>query len=736
MSLNRFLKYINLLIAAAVATLLALVYWVAWRPLPQTRGEMTAPVSAPVSVARDALGVPHIRAASIEDALFAQGFATAQDRFWQMDSLRRRAAGELAEVLGEAALESDRESRRLRLARIAEAQAAALPEADRRALSAYARGVNYYLETNRGRLGLEFALLGYDPRPWRVADSILAALEMFRTLTSSWRQELQKQLLLASGDKAKVEFLFPLRGGGEFLAGSNAWVISAARTATGKPLLANDMHLQLSMPAIWYMAHLEAPGLSVAGVALPGMPGIVAGHNQRFCWGITNLGFDVQDLYIEKLNPQNGLYLFDGRQEQARLERERLPVRGRAPEEFDNLVTRHGPIVAVENGSALALRWTAAEPARVRMPLIEINQAGNWREFRAALSGFPIGLNFVYADVDGNIGYQVAGLLPLRKNCAGDVPADGSTPACEWDGFIPFEELPSIFNPPSGIIVTANQNPFPPDYRYRVGGGFDPGYRSRRIAHLLMARQSWQAGEMLEVQNDVYSEFMHFLARQTVQACQSRAGGNQRLQEAAGILRGWDGQMEKDAAAPLIAALLYQHLRRMIAERASPGAAPAYRSSMAPAAVERLLRERPAGWFSDYEMLLTKALTDALEEGQRLQGGKPAKWKYGKANRLLIAHAVGGRLAAIGKYFNLGPVENSGGTTTVKAAGGTFGPSMRMVAAPADWDRSLLNLPSGQSGHIFSRHYKDQWDAYRAGRSFPLQFRQINATSVLRLSPR
>lgn len=736
MSLHRLLKYINLIIAAAAVTILALGYWFAWRPLPQTSGERKAPVSAPVTIARDALGVPHIRAASIDDALFAQGFVTAQDRFWQMDALRRRAAGELAEVAGEAALEMDRDARRLRLARIAAEQSRALAPADRQVLAAYARGVNYYIETNQGRLPLEFSVMRYDPRPWRLADSVLAGLEMFRTLTTSWKIEIQKQALSAGGDKAKVEFLFPVRTGGEFIPGSNAWVISGARTATGKPILACDMHLQLTIPSVWHMVHLQAPGLDVSGVALPGLPGVVVGHNDRIAWGITNLEFDVQDLYVEKLNPQTGRYTFEGREEQARLEREKLPVKGRAPEEFTNIVTRHGPVVALDGGTALALRWTAAEPGKFRLPLLDIGRAVNWREFRAALSTFPIGLNFAYADVDGNIGYQVAGLLPVRKNCAGDVPADGSTAACEWDGFIPFDELPSKLNPPSGMIVTANQNPFPAGYRYRVGGGFDPGYRSRQIAHLLSARALWRAQDMLAVQKDVYSAFTHFLARQAVAAYDERGRGNRSLGEPAEILRAWNGQMEKNLAAPMIASLLYQHLRRGVVERAAPGKALLYRGSMAPAVIERLLRERPKDWFDDYDSLLLKAFDDALEEGRRLQGDKAAKWSYGRYNRLKIAHPVGGQLPGVGKYFNIGPVENNGGTTTVKAAGNTFGPSMRMVADASDWDHSLLNLPTGQSGHVLSSHYKDQWDAYNAGRGYPMQFRGVQAKDVLILTPR
>ncbi|MBA0084995.1 MAG: penicillin acylase family protein, partial [Acidobacteria bacterium Pan2503] len=307
-----------------------LVYWYAWRPLPQRSGAIEAGVSQTVSVAFDALGEPHIRAASQDDALFVQGYVTAQDRLWQMDGLRRLAGGDLAEILGPAFLESDRVARRLRLRRVAEADYLNLPPPDRAVLAAYARGVNAFLSTHRDRLPVEFTLLGYQPQPWSAVDSILVALHMIRTLTTTWREELVKRAMLQSGDPKKVNLLFAVRAGNEAQPGSNAWAVTGAHTASGKPLLANDIHLDYGLPGVWYMTHLEAPGLDVVGVALPGAPGVIVGHNQRIAWGITNLQFDVQDLYIEQLNERTGQYLYQGHMEQARLERELIRVKGQS----------------------------------------------------------------------------------------------------------------------------------------------------------------------------------------------------------------------------------------------------------------------------------------------------------------------------------------------------------------------------------------------------------------------
>src|SRR5437762_1313297 len=278
---DRLLKYINTLIVIALAAALSLVYWYGYRPLPKTSGTVETYVSRNATVTRDGLGTPHIAADSLEDLLFAQGYATAQDRLWQMDSLRRLAGGELAEIVGRNAIDSDREARTLRMRHFAEEAARGMPTGDRAAMAAYTRGVNAFIETHRDKLPVEFTMLGYQPRPWTVVDCALIGFQMFRTLTTSWRDDLLKRNMLNSGDAAKVSFLFPPRTGREAQPGSNAWAIAGRLTASGKPILANDMHLEFSMPGIWYMAHLLAPGLNVAGVSLPGAPGLIVGQNER-----------------------------------------------------------------------------------------------------------------------------------------------------------------------------------------------------------------------------------------------------------------------------------------------------------------------------------------------------------------------------------------------------------------------------------------------------------------------
>ncbi|HVW83441.1 MAG TPA: penicillin acylase family protein [Bryobacteraceae bacterium] len=741
--MRRVLLVVNVLIALALIGAGAAFYWYLYRALPQTAGTIRTLVRQPVEVNRDRLGVPHIKAASIEDALFVEGYTVAEDRMWQMDILRRLSAGELSEVLGSVALEADRESRSLRLRRIAELQYASLSSADRALFAAYARGVNAYIDSHHGRYGFEFSAIGYDPRPWSTVDSLLIGLHMFRTLTNNWKTKLIKEQMLRTGDPEKVTQLFPVRGGLEILPGgdihpgSNAWAVSGKHTATGKPVLSNDTHLEFSNPGIWHMTHLQSPGLNTAGLELPGVPGVIIGHNDRIAWGVTNLGFETQDLYIERMDMRTGRYLFQNQVQQAQQERELILVKDRAPEQMQTWVTRHGPVFSTEQGRVLTLRWTAADPSIFHDVFFDIDKARNWDEFKTAISEFGgPGQNFVYADVDGNIGYHAAGKLPIRRDFFGDVPVDGSSGKYEWDGYIPFDELPQVYNPPSGFVVTANQNPFPPDFPYHVSGNFASRYRSRQILDMLVASgNKLKPEDDLRIEKDVYSGFQKFLARQVVAAYDKRGATNPVFTGAVAMLRTWDGQMDKDRPEPFITTLAFQYIRKAVAERASPGSSGIYDIQLSSAIIERILRERPGGWFADYNELLLRCFADAMEEGQRMQGADPKRWRWGKYMFIEIPHPVAGRIPLVGKYFNIGPEPMSGGSTTVKQTTRRLGPSERMDLSLANWDDSLLNIPIGESGHIASSHFKDEWDAYYNGRSFPMQFGRVESKGRVTFVP-
>ena len=739
MHLDRLFRYLNILIGIAVVAVLAGVYWYFWRPLPQTSGEIPAPLSAKVTVTRDSRGVPDITAQNEDDLFFTQGYTTAQDRLWQMDGLRRFAAGDLAEIVGPGAVESDRESRRLRMRRIAEAAYVTMPAKDRAQFAAYARGVNHFISTHRTSLPFEFAVLRYDPRPWSVVDSILISLYMYRSLTTTWPEKIVKRNLLVAGDADKINFLFPTRGGaevapgGDAQPGSNAWAIAGRLTASGKPLLSNDMHLEYSIPGIWFMVGLRMPGMHVAGVSLPGTPGVIVGHNDQIAWGVTNLHFDVQDLYIERIDERTGRYVYQGKLEQARAEREIIRVKGKDAIDQRYWVTRHGPIIA----DNLALRWTAAEPGIFEFPFIDVNRARNFDEFSKAFSRLPgPGQNVVYADRDGNIGYHAAGKLPIRRNYKGDVPVDGSTGEFEWDGYIPFDKLPSAFNPASGMVITSNQNPFPANYEFPVQGTFATSFRSNQIRNMLQARKSLKPEDDLKIQKDVFSGFHLMLAKALIAAVDKRQVKDAQVTDAVAMLRAWDGQMDKEESAPLIVQLAFQHLRKSVADVASPGNGALYETQMAPAPISRLLRERPDGWFHDYDEVLVRALVEGLEEGRRMQGSIIKKWFYGKYLRLTINHPVGHQLPLVNGYFDIGPVPASGSSTSVKQTTQHLGPSERFDADLSDWDKSLLNVTIGESGHVLSSHYRDQWNAYYSGTSFPMLFDHPEAKHTVTFVPR
>ncbi|HET9480106.1 MAG TPA: penicillin acylase family protein, partial [Pyrinomonadaceae bacterium] len=534
------------------------------RPAVQIKG-----LKERVTITRDERGIPYIDARSDEDLYFAQGYATAADRLWQMDLFRRTARGELAEVLGagpnNVALNQDKLHRTYGFAQAAEAEVAQASPKSLAVIEAYARGVNAYAASlDPKSLPPEFQLLQFNFRPWNPADSFIIAKIFFEALSDTWRLDIMRQALsslpeekrrallpeispldvLVVGKDTKVrpasarlqphsaplssEALAALAHNqavaasaldrigfyADGLAASNNWVVSGSRTVTGKPLLADDPHLRPSAPSIWHMVHLTAPGMRVAGITAPGVPGVIIGHNERIAWGFTNVGPDVQDVYIEKFDPENPRrYQTPQGWQDAVIRQEQIKVRkGVGSSEYDTVVhevtvTRHGPIIFQADGKRYALRWTALDPTKNRPDLsYGLNRARNWKEFKQSLETFTAPTqNIVYADVDGHIGYHAAGVVPIRKSGDGSVPYDGSTDAGEWTSYIPISKLPQLYDPPSGIIVTANQRIVGTDYPYFLTHSWATPYRARRIFDLLNEKQKHSIDDFRRIQGDVYS---------------------------------------------------------------------------------------------------------------------------------------------------------------------------------------------------------------------------------------
>ena len=778
---------ILLMLAAAVAGLW--FYAAARASLPQLEGSVRVAVSAPASVIRDAHAVPHITATNMPDLLFAQGYVTAQDRLWQMDMTRRYIAGELAEVLGPEYVKSDRYQRTLGMRQVAQRAAATASDTDRRLLEAYARGVNAYLDSHRQSLPVEFRVLGYEPRPWSPEDTFLIAcmfnemLNLFlmddmlareRVLArvppelgadlfpnSSWRdhppgvdgrpsvvdgnteQRPNTAPGAANGQRRTINDLFAVdhrpATGDRFAPGSNNWVLSGAHTLSGKPLLSNDMHLQHHIPNVWYEVHLSTAELDVAGVTAPGLPLVLVGHNRRIGWGFTNLGPAVTDLYIETFNAEGRYQAPDGwRLPEYR--HELIHVKGKPDVAVDVTITRHGPIITSlipGESRPLALKWTLWDPQLLTATLQcirYVDQAQNWEEFRRATSHFGgPGQNIVYADIDGHIGYQATGWVPTRA--AGDAtrPVPGNVDTYEWSGYLPFDKMPSVYDPPSGIIATANGRATPDGYPYLISSEWMPPYRTERIHRFLNDNRKFSSADMLALQTDISSDIDRLFAQQFAAAVDHSASASARARQAADLMRNWDGQLTADAVATSIEAAARRQLQRLLLE---PLLGPADDNSTTRAGwrqytwmnslvwLENVVRERPQRWlpknYKSWDDLLTAALDQAAAAKDAPRD--LTSWRWGQAHPVYVQHPIFGRVPLLNRWTGPGRQPQSGNGNTVKQVGLGFGPSERLTVDFANLDASTLNIVTGESGNFVSSYYMDQWQAWYQGTTFPLPF--------------
>jgi len=739
---------------AVLAVLLALVlassgtaglYW-RWSraALPKLDGHAQLPgLAGPATIRRDALGIPHIQAGSTPDAIRAQGYATAQDRLWQMDLLRRRAQGELAAAFGEGALRADRDARTLGLGAAAASSLAVLDPDSRALLEAYAAGVNAYLASHRDALPLEFRMLRYEPRPWTAADTVAVGKLLALDLAQGWEAEAFRASVGDALPPEVQDLLFPSAfpddrilfgadtrpaqpaSGDEAARGSNNWVVSGAHTATGKPLLANDPHLGLTVPSIWTAVHLTTPDLDVAGVTLPGAPGVILGRNRRVAWGCTNVHDDSADLYVEEFDGYDR-YKVPGGWETAAIREERIEVRDGPLSATTHTVvhpvrvTRHGPLVEIR-GRLYALRWTSLDDTPELTAFLQMDRASNWEEFQEALRRFPgPSQNFVYADVDGRIAWYSAGRLPIRRSGDGARPYPGATDAGDWTGFVPFEALPHLVDPPSGRIVTANNRLVGSDYPYVVTrGGIGP-WRAAALFRALESREGWTADDMVRLQGERLSLPHLDLARALLDAA-ARHRGDPLWDEVAREMTGWDGRMQADSRAAALAMATFRSLGdRVIGPRVDRvDAAEALRRRSV--AIHRLIRERPPAFIPSgdaaWDGALRGAWQDAVAELARALGTDRARWRWGAMNRMAVHHPLSRALPRLALLLDP-PVTEMGGSSTspnvlyISPSGTIEAPSMRFVADLADPDSIHLGNFMGQSGHAASPHYGDQFQPW------------------------
>jgi penicillin G amidase len=717
---------------------------------------------ANVSVLRDYRAVPYIQAGNDADLYFAQGYVTASDRLWQMDIMRRRARGETAEIFGNAALEDDKLWRRYGFARIAEENIQYLSPELRAALEKYAEGVNAYIDSLTAEtLPSEFKILQYRPAPWRPSDSIIIGKILAEALSSTWRQDLQRaaisvlpadkrrdltnqvtpfDVVLFGKDEAppvnrssasnavsdellrradelmaiRERSLTPLGLFAEELAASNNWVIAGKLTADGRAMLANDPHLAPTAPGIWYLSHLTSPALRVAGVTFPGVPGVVLGHNEHFAWGATNVGPDVQDLYIETFNDA-GKYKTPEGWADAKVRTEEIKVRTSITKTETTAVslqvteTRNGPVILEEGGKRYALKWTALESKNSEFEaFFNLNRGKNWEDFKRALSSYGGATqNFVYADTSGNIGWYAAGKIPVRRVGAGELPYDGATNAGDWVGFIPFNELPNLYNPASGLIVTANQRIVGTAYKYQqVSRDAAPPWRARRIVDRLTAKPKLTMDDVRDVLYDVYNIPIHKFAQEIVR---SGAATPQTTE----LLKNWDGMMKADSKGAVLANEIRICMANRIAESNRPAPAAAIRERILYWAVpQKEPRWLPAG-FASYNDLIKacdESSRTALADPRRL-GPDQSSWRWDSVFRARFMHPLAAA-PLIGGQFLVEPkgVNGSGQTPNVGAS-----VSMRHISSPGNWDATRFVIPIGQSGDSKSPHFRDQFEAWNTG---------------------
>jgi penicillin amidase len=806
---RRWLWRIALTVVALVLAITAFVFWRLRAPLPDTTGTLRVEgLRGRVEVIRDVDAIPHIRAGSEADALFALGYVHAQERLWQMEFQRRAAQGRLAEILGPPALNSDRLLRTVGLARAAAAAWPRVAPDARAEIEAYVAGINAFLSSHRGgSLPVEFAILRTSPEPWRGEDVLACQKSLAWLLSMNWAEELLRVRLSARVGDVAANVLMPAYtpngpvivpdeataapgsaqgdsrapgppGGGAATAaatrspaprapdrydttavladlaglaklvnaiaptspiggGSNSWVLSGTRTTTNKPLLANDPHLGGQAPAVWYLAHITGGQLDAIGATLPGVPGVVIGHNQRIAWGITALLGDTQDLFVERVNSRDQAE-YDGALEPMTVLREVIKVRGQEDEPIRVRITRHGPIVSdvLDNPQAtLALRWTALDPEDHTIECFSrINLARTWPEFVAALGSMhaPL-LNFVFADVDGNIGYIGPGAHPVRSADDGTRPAPGWTSDSDWRGYVHESEWPRSFNPSRGFLVTANNKVVPDSYPFRLGSSWEAPYRAARITDMIQTGGRLAVEDIARMQRDVKSAQADAIRPFLLTARPIDPAGREAMER----IRAWDGILAGDSPdAALYEAWYEATVRGLFEDDLGEALFNEYwiHRSVVAKAVDTMIQTGDLAWCDDVrtadpescETLLGQTLQRALVTMGRRQGSsKVANWRWDRVNAAQFPHMPFEAVSGLRRWFSR-TVPRGGDAFTVTPVNPIrdriFVSSYRQIIDLASVDESRFIIPMGQSGHVWSEHYADLLDKWNKDQYLPMRF--------------
>ena len=739
-----------------------------------TGGQAAAGLSKGIRIERDRWGVPHVYAGGDADLFFGFGYATAQDRLFQLDFLRRKACGRLTEILGPSGLESDVLYRTMGLAQIAEKEWTTLPADIQALLDAYTAGINALSEASGDNLPIEFDLLDYRPEPWRPADS-LAILGEFRWyLTVRFPvigiPELAKRALGAGplyqaflrGEENEESILWPgeyrstpggqdrlgSAGGGDG-PGSNNWVLAGSRTASGRPLVASDPHVPFAAVSLWHEIHLQGDSLQVAGVAQAGVPAVMIGRSRQVAWGITNNICSLRDLYQEKTDAAHpDCFLYDGQWEPARKRVETIGVKGAAPVHKTIVMSRNGPIVdevlppALQATGPVSLRWLGFEPCGWLTAMINMNRARNVAEFRAATRPWLVPtFNIVVADADGHIGMQTVGRIPIRKVLErGYRP--GWDPDHQWAGLIPFEDMPRLADPPRGFVATANNRLAPDDFPYPLSGTWSMGYRARRLRTKLEAAKNMKVEDNQALQLDTHSGRALRCVPRLVEILKENTDA--RVRQACEILEGWDCHVEPSSVAAALFNGFFGHWCRVITAERFPKEQAPFVAGNAGGLAADLLEDDPAGWFlkGDRKEKVRAAFARTLNECTERLGPDMATWTWGRLHVLLQKHFLSGR-GDLGPLLDRSGLPVRGDGTTLNSStpdagyAAWLGAGFRMVADLADPAHGMWMVEvAGTSGHPGSPHYDDQIEPWNAGQYHYLRLTATEpGVSVLELKP-
>jgi penicillin amidase len=772
-----------LILVIAAAGGYAYLRHIATRCVPEYRGQAELKnLQAPVTVYRDAFAVPHIFARHETDLYRAVGWCMAQDRLFQMDLLRRVTTGRLSEVIGERTVGVDHLMRALRLTEKSRAMLADAEADQVAALEAFADGVNQYIAAHRNRLPPEFTLLGYTPEPWTPLHSLNVAGYMAFDLSTAWKSEIFFHRIARHLGEDRARELLPLWSrdapvvypeasdgpphaaldnlllahadaigelGLTVFGGSNNWAVSGARSATGHPILANDMHLGLNAPGIWYQMHQVLEGeFNVTGVVVPGQPYITAGHNDHLAWGFTNVMVDNMDFYLEKINPQNpDEYEFNGAWRQMDVRRETIGVKGGKAEERTLRFTHRGPLVSPlqdTGGEAISLRWTGNEASSELRSLHLLRRARNWAQFKNAMETFrAVSQNVIYADRAGNIGLYCCASVPIRPGGHGIAVMPGWTDAHDWQGMVPFDDLPHAFNPPDGLLASANNRTVSDGYPYYIGNWYAPDYRFRRIREMLGARERHSVEDFCRMQADWQSAMVADLRPRMLAALQATADLDDREERCIEILAAWDGVMGPGSAAAAIFDGFYVKLvSNLLGDELGPGLLHDFlaQGHVVNLTVQRLWRDPAAAWYDDIattdrregmDEIIVRSFVDAVAWMADEQGEDPADWRWGDIHPLTLNHPLGS-VRILDRLFKLnrGPYPTGGSRHTVSPYQYRYtdpfkvdhGASHRHIYTPHDWDASLTVIPTGTCGVPASPHYCDQTEMYLENRYHPDHF--------------